>query len=710
MNTPQARNQLDSPDKPVTYPVPHADNGDGLPGFAILLVLFITFRLFTGLLYRPGGYIRDYSDFIFYLGGASQIDHGALPFRDYWSEYPPPFPWITVALYKLVRPLPLWEDPRLWFNTALILFLLIWETINLVALYAIARLAWGRSSALRSAWLYAMLFAPVYTLTSAYDAFPLAFMLLGLWGAMAMRPTWAGLAIGIGTSIKLFPIIMIGPAARLFRRPRHWVQLLLPALLVVLVVAGIAYALSPAYFTAFARGLIDRSSWSTVWALLDGFDHIGAIVGDRADPAADVSLHESHLPWPWITLAFGLVYLWVWTRRWDDRSPEHVITLAGFTVSLLFLYFKAWNPQYLVYILPFIALLLPNLRGVTYAVLLTGLNAIEHPILAGVLTETPWLLGAVIIARTIVLGLIAAETGLMATRPQPALPRWWPRLAYGLMATVTLGLLLLTPPTWSAYRSSRLLKDRMGPTAIFLRAQTEPITLVLTSPMGFRHIYPLLHDRANLVLAAGPQREARLTALTRAEQPLWLWVENGEDPDTLQQLAEGQPFIQLAMPGGTLYRIGDKTWTPTGPGTLGGGYRLIGAHIDPPIAMPGQKITLMLYWMRVGRAEGNYTVFTHLLTPEGTLAAGRDNPPVNGTMPTDTWPERTLIVDRYRLRVPWNARSGLYPIEIGMYDPVTGQRLPATDANGHPSGDRILLPQRLRVLPRLWRAWRVAKR
>ncbi len=679
---------------------------DGFPDFTLLLILFIAFRLFTGLLYRPGGYVRDYADFIFYLGGASQIDHGAFPFRDYWSEYPPPFPWITVGLYALTRPLPLWEDDRLWFNTALVLFLLLWETISLIALYGIARRAWGRERALRSAWLYAGLFAPVYTLTTAFDAFPLAFLLLGLWAVLALRPTWAGLAIGAGTAIKLFPAVMLGPAVRAFSGWRRWLALVIPAVLIVALVSLAAYTLSPAYFTAFARSLVTRSSWSTVWALIDGFDHIGAIVGDRADPLADVSLHPSRVPWPWVTLVFGLLYLWVWTRRWEDRSPAHIVTLAGFTVALLFLYFKAWNPQYLVYLLPFIALLLPNRRGLAYAIPLTALNAVEHPILAGVLTEAHWLLGAVVIARTLLLLLLTIDFGMMVVRPARDVPIWWPRVVLAIIVLITLGGLALLGPAWDVYVSSRWLKDKYRAPAIFLRAQADidQTPLVLTDGLAFRHLYPFLHDRLEMVLAAGPQREARLAALSQREGPLWVWVSDGGGTEAVERLAGDRPTLRLDMPGGALYRIGaEPGWTPRGLGTLGQRFRLIGAHVDPPLAMPGQKITLVLYWMRVGPPEGSYTVFTHLLTPAGTLATGRDNPPVNGTMPTDTWPARVLIEDRYRLRVPWDAQPGEYPLEVGMYDPGTGTRLTATDAAGNPAGDRILLPMKLRVLPRLWR-------
>jgi len=681
--------------------------------FVLLLALFVTFRLFVAFMYRPGGYVRDYSDFVYYLGGASAVDHGALPFRDYWSEYPPPFPWLSVGLYQLIRPIPLWEDERLWFNSALALFLLVWETIGFVALYGIALRAWDRERALRVAWLYAGLFAPVYTMTSAFDVFPLAFMLLGLWAILAVQPAWAGLAIGAGTAIKLFPAVMLGPAVRALRGWRQRAWLIGTALLVVVIVMGAAYTLNPAYFTAFARGLVARSSWSTIWALWDGFDLIGAVGGDRADPQADVTLHDSHVPWAWVTLAFGLIYAWIWTRQRDDRTPHRTIALAGFTTALLFLYFKAWNPQYLVYLLPFVVLLLPNLRGLTYAILLTALNVAEHPILASMLTEAPWLLAAVVLARTLVLAILAVDFAWISTQPSLAPPAWWLRVVQAAALLMVVAGVALWGPAREVYISSRLLKEPYGATIAFLRAGGGATreTVVITDGLAFRHLYPFLHEQTDLILAAGPQQDARLESLARRETPFWVWVDADEEAKGVERLAAGRPVARLKMPNGDLYRIGtNEGWLPAGLGTLGGRFRLINAHVDPPLAMPGQKITLMLYWLRVEplpsearEAEGSYTVFTHLLTPEGVKAAGRDNPPVGGTMPTDTWPERMLIEDRYRLRVPWEAQAGDYSLEVGMYDPATGVRLEVTDTAGQSSGDRILLPTKLRVLPRLWR-------
>ncbi len=61
--------------------------------FWLVLALFVAFRLLTLFLLRPGGFIRDWSDFDTYLGIAAISDYGLYPFWHYWLEWPPLIPW-----------------------------------------------------------------------------------------------------------------------------------------------------------------------------------------------------------------------------------------------------------------------------------------------------------------------------------------------------------------------------------------------------------------------------------------------------------------------------------------------------------------------------------------------------------------------------------------------------------------------------------------
>lgn len=125
---------------------------------------------------------------------------------------------------------------------------------------------------------------------------------------------------------------------------------------------------------------------------------------------------------------------------------------------------------------------------------------------------------------------------------------------------------------------------------------------------------------------------------------------------------------------------------------LGDSVRLLGYDVNPTEASVGGTVNLTLHWEALRPMATDYTVFTHLLTPDGQLAAGHDSPPLNGEAPTTSWLAGEFLTDRYRLVVPPDAAPGQYPVEVGMYDPLTGQRLPVTmDGVPQPDG-RVLLP------------------
>jgi len=115
----------------------------------------------------------------------------------------------------------------------------------------------------------------------------------------------------------------------------------------------------------------------------------------------------------------------------------------------------------------------------------------------------------------------------------------------------------------------------------------------------------------------------------------------------------------------------------------------------------GPAVPLTLYWRAInsGPISTSYTVFTHLLTEDGArLVAQHDGLPQEGSRPTTSWVPREIIIDPHLLRW-WKAYSGTCPIEVGLYDPATGQRLPAYDGEGRRlPDDRVLLDQSVKCV------------
>jgi len=104
---------------------------------------------------------------------------------------------------------------------------------------------------------------------------------------------------------------------------------------------------------------------------------------------------------------------------------------------------------------------------------------------------------------------------------------------------------------------------------------------------------------------------------------------------------------------------------------------LLGYDLSPAPYTPDRPILLTLYWRALeGATSADYTIFTHLLAEDGHLVAQHDGPPAGGTRPTSGWLSDEIIVDPHKLtfREPY---TGSAQIEVGLYDPVTMERVPA---------------------------------
>jgi uncharacterized membrane protein len=120
--------------------------------------------------------------------------------------------------------------------------------------------------------------------------------------------------------------------------------------------------------------------------------------------------------------------------------------------------------------------------------------------------------------------------------------------------------------------------------------------------------------------------------------------------------------------------------------------QVVGYGISQASVRPGDHLQLTVYWHALGNSgDTSYTVFAHLLDQQSLVKAQQDHPPGQGEDPTTGWLAGEYVVDRYELDLPASQAPGPLQIEIGMYNPQTGARLPVLDASGNPAGDRIIL-------------------
>jgi 4-amino-4-deoxy-L-arabinose transferase-like glycosyltransferase len=110
------------------------------------------------------------------------------------------------------------------------------------------------------------------------------------------------------------------------------------------------------------------------------------------------------------------------------------------------------------------------------------------------------------------------------------------------------------------------------------------------------------------------------------------------------------------------------------------------------IVAAGSAPELTLYWKALeGASSGDYTVFTHILAPDGHLVGQHDGPPAEGARPTPGWLPGEFVVDRHAMAFR-EAYAGPARVAVGLYDPITMERVPV--AGG---GTSALLPTALNV-------------
>ncbi|MFN2200747.1 MAG: hypothetical protein ACK2UO_06045 [Caldilineaceae bacterium] len=174
---------------------------------------------------------------------------------------------------------------------------------------------------------------------------------------------------------------------------------------------------------------------------------------------------------------------------------------------------------------------------------------------------------------------------------------------------------------------------------------------------------------------------------TLPEKSVWERTMRMEDfllLDTRMAQPDGQrlalytisPVEELEQVGlGTVF--GDPALVDVGIDDANGWFRLRGYSLSPE-TRPGGELLLELYWESLQPVDENYQVFVHLLNANSEKVAQRDGQPVQWMRPTSTWQPGERITDRYGIALPPDLPGGEYTISVGLYDPVSGQRLPVS--------------------------------
>ena len=116
--------------------------------------------------------------------------------------------------------------------------------------------------------------------------------------------------------------------------------------------------------------------------------------------------------------------------------------------------------------------------------------------------------------------------------------------------------------------------------------------------------------------------------------------------------------------------------------------KLLGYSLDSTEVKAGDTLDFTLFWQVQETADNYWSVFTHLVDEKSQLVAQSDKVPYDGLYPPDRWWPEQVVDDDFSIDIPAQTPSGKYSLYIGMYDHLTGERLPLLTPAGAEIPDR----------------------
>lgn len=259
--------------------------------------------------------------------------------------------WLTRVTYPVVELIPLAIVESAWyFSLTALVFSAFWVLTIRMACDLAGNRIWD-------VWLIA---ASPLLITHAFtnwDIPSIFAVVASLWLVQRGHPTWAGVAIGLGTAFKMWPLYLLGAFLILAIRSRVWVpylKMLVAAAVSWLVVNLPIMIAYPQAWAEFTRLNSERGwEWTTIYAVIaratgwSGFDEGGG------EPvilnAVTFALFAG------ACLAIFVFALMV-TRR------PRVAELVFLIVAAFLLVNKVWSPQYSLWLVIPAVLALPRWR------------------------------------------------------------------------------------------------------------------------------------------------------------------------------------------------------------------------------------------------------------------------------------------------------------------------------------------------------------
>jgi hypothetical protein len=306
----------------------------------------------------------QHPDLGFYQGVGEAFARGQVPYRDFDPTYPPAALPILILPFLAGAKEGIWEGYALRFEH---LTLLLGGLLVVAVVLALGALHANRGRTILATSFVAL--SPLLVgsiLPARFDLWPAALTTGALAAVVAGRTRLGGAILGLAVAAKAYPVVILPLlVAHVWRRSGGWpaiasagwavVGAAVPALpFVILAPSGLVRSMED----FLARPLQVES----IGAAVLGVAHTVAgvpieistafgsdnLVGPLPDAAAAIQT---------VLLVATLGGLWLWFARRSAGSAERLVTAAAAAVCAFILFGKVLSGQYLIWLIPLVALI-----------------------------------------------------------------------------------------------------------------------------------------------------------------------------------------------------------------------------------------------------------------------------------------------------------------------------------------------------------------
>lgn len=310
-------------------------------------------------------------DPLVFLPIADRIVGGAIPYRDFPVEYPP------VALLHIVLPRVL-----VGLHASPLAYQLVFGLISLALTIAagwvvvrLARLRWSAQPERETLGIFlAMALALWPSVIWRFDIMPALLTVAAVLAVARGQPGWAGLGLGLGTAVKLYPAFLAPVLGAYYLVGRRWKSMALLGFGLIVTVGAIVaqfYLIAGSDSLSFLfyqrdRGVEIESVIGGLALLADSFAGIDAHVSFAFGSFQVTSPAVQALATPGlifqalliVSLVGGGAYAFInEARRRGTVAPATLVAYVVATLLVVMLANKVFSPQYMCWLLPFGALL-----------------------------------------------------------------------------------------------------------------------------------------------------------------------------------------------------------------------------------------------------------------------------------------------------------------------------------------------------------------